>query len=166
MSASPEPDPYVVLGVSRTASDAEIRSAYLALVARYHPDRHQGNPLEDLASIRMAEINRAYQTLSDRERRAAYDRGTDGPGSGTGGPRNTTVVRVVAVLMVLPVLVSVGGLLIRVLVALVRIAVESTGWLRGTPFAAGLALLVATFLLIAFFRRRRSRRSRPQSPEA
>jgi hypothetical protein len=163
MSTPPEADPYLVLGVPRTASDAEIRSAYLALVARYHPDRHQGNPLEDLAGIRMAEINRAYQTLSKPEGRAEYDRGTGGSGTGAaGGPRNNRVMKTVALLMALPVLVSIGGLLIRAVVALVRIAVESTAWLRGTPFAVGLALLVAMLLLIALVRRRRGKR-RPLS---
>ena len=63
------PDPYAVLGVDRAASAAELRAAYRALVARYHPDRHQGNPLEDLASERMAEINQAYELLSDPARR-------------------------------------------------------------------------------------------------
>ena len=70
-----EPDPYSVLGVARTASDSEIRAAYRALVAKYHPDRHQGNPLEELAGARMTEINRAYEILSDPARRAAFDSG-------------------------------------------------------------------------------------------
>ena len=64
-----EPDPYAILGVAPTASEAEIRAAYRALVAKYHPDRHQGNPLEELASAKMAEINRAYEILSDPVRR-------------------------------------------------------------------------------------------------
>jgi curved DNA-binding protein CbpA len=159
MSASPEPDPYVVLGVSRTAPDAEIRAAYVALVTRYHPDRHQGNPLEDLAGIKMAEINQAYRTLSDPDRRAAYDQVAAGPGGGSGvGRRSSRAAKVVALLMALPVLVGLGGFLIRALVAIGRIAVESTAGLRGTPFAAGLALLVFASLLIALFRRRRRKR--------
>jgi hypothetical protein len=159
MSASPEPDPYVVLGVSRTASDAEIRSAYMALVTRYHPDRHQGNPLEDLAGIKMAEINRAYRTLSDSGRRAAYDRGSGGLDGMAGvGPRHARVAKVLALLMVLPVLVSLGGFLIRALVAVGRVVVESTAWLRGTPFAAALVLLVTVSLLVAFFYRRRGKK--------
>ena len=75
MMAKPEPDPYSVLGLARTAGDAEIRAAYHALVAKYHPDRYQGNPLEDLATEKLAEINRAYEILSDPARRADYDRG-------------------------------------------------------------------------------------------
>jgi curved DNA-binding protein CbpA len=75
MTPKTEPDPYSVLGVARTASDSEIRAAYHALVAKYHPDRHQGNPLEDLASEKVAAINRAYEILSDPARRADYDSG-------------------------------------------------------------------------------------------
>lgn len=67
------PDPYSVLGVARTASAAEIRAAYHALVAQYHPDRHQGNPLAGLASEKMIELNRAYEALSDPARRQFVD---------------------------------------------------------------------------------------------
>lgn len=60
MTPSAEPDPYAVLGVVRTATEHEIRAAYRALVARYHPDRHQDKPLKELASAKLAEINRAH----------------------------------------------------------------------------------------------------------
>lgn len=42
-------DPYKILGVSPTASDAEIKSAYKELVKKYHPDQYQDNPLADVA---------------------------------------------------------------------------------------------------------------------
>jgi len=72
--ATPEArDPYDVLGVPCTASAAEIRAAYHALVAQYHPDRHQGNPLAALASEKMVELNRAYEMLSDPARRNVVD---------------------------------------------------------------------------------------------
>lgn len=72
--ATPEgQDPYAILGVARTATPAEIRAAYHALVAQYHPDRHQGNPLATLASEKMIELNRAYETLSDPARRRLLD---------------------------------------------------------------------------------------------
>ena len=57
-------DPYEVLGVSRTASDSEIKSAYRELVKKYHPDNYADNPLADLASEKMKEINEAYDTIT------------------------------------------------------------------------------------------------------
>jgi curved DNA-binding protein CbpA len=61
------------LGVSRSASEQEIVHAYKTLVGRYHPDRHQGNELEDLAREKLASLNEAYETLSDEVKKAAYD---------------------------------------------------------------------------------------------
>src|SRR5882724_2566439 len=57
-------DPFEVLGVRRGATSDEIRTAYRQQVARYHPDKHRGNPLEDLAAAKLIEINRAYEALS------------------------------------------------------------------------------------------------------
>src|SRR5258706_5946755 len=57
-------DPFEVLGVRREATRDEIRTAYRQQVARYHPDKHKGNPLEDLAAAKLTEINRAYEMLS------------------------------------------------------------------------------------------------------
>jgi len=73
MVTSEARDPYEVLGVPRTATAAEIRAAYHALVAQYHPDRHQGNPLAALASEKMVELNRAYEALSEPSRRNVVD---------------------------------------------------------------------------------------------
>lgn len=66
---------YEQLGVRPTASAAEIRSAYLALARRYHPDRLVDVPLpeRERAAARMARINAAWAVLSDRQRRAQYD---------------------------------------------------------------------------------------------
>ncbi len=66
-------DFYAVLGVSRGASPKEITASYRKLAARYHPDRHQDNELQDLAEEKLTELNQAYDTLSDPDRRAAYD---------------------------------------------------------------------------------------------
>jgi curved DNA-binding protein CbpA len=61
-------NPYEILGVVRTATDAEIRRAYLALARRFHPDANPGG------EERMRLVNEAWAVLGDRSRRAAYDR--------------------------------------------------------------------------------------------
>lgn len=62
-------DPYKVLGVSRDASEEEIKKAYRDLARKYHPDNYATSPLADLAQEKMKEINEAYDTVM-RERRA------------------------------------------------------------------------------------------------
>lgn len=66
---------YRELGVSPSASAAEIRSSYLRLARQYHPDRLVGVPDAEraVATDRMARINAAWAVLSDRSRRAHYD---------------------------------------------------------------------------------------------
>lgn len=64
------PDYYRLLEVDRSASPEVIRKAYRVLAARYHPDSAGGRS----DARRMRELNEAYSTLSDPERRAAYDR--------------------------------------------------------------------------------------------
>jgi curved DNA-binding protein CbpA len=61
-------NPYTVLGVSPSSSDAEVRRAYVALARRFHPDLHGG------ADDRMREVNEAWSMVSDPQRRAEYDR--------------------------------------------------------------------------------------------
>ena len=57
-------DPYQILGVSRDASDKEIQKAYHNLVKKYHPDNYTSdNPLKDLATEKMQEINEAYDEI-------------------------------------------------------------------------------------------------------
>jgi molecular chaperone DnaJ len=63
-------DPYDVLGVSRTASADEIKSAYRRLARRYHPDV---NPGDNEAEEKFKEIGAAYSVLSDPDRRARFD---------------------------------------------------------------------------------------------
>jgi curved DNA-binding protein CbpA len=61
-------DHYGKLGVARTASHAEIRSAYRRMAQRLHPDTHGG-----VVSAEMVAINEAWRVLSDKGRRSAYD---------------------------------------------------------------------------------------------
>ena len=63
-------DFYEVLGVSRAASDAEIKKAYRKLAKKYHPD---SNPNDTVAAERFKEINEAYDVLSDPEKKKLYD---------------------------------------------------------------------------------------------
>ncbi|MBQ7726005.1 MAG: DnaJ domain-containing protein [Clostridia bacterium] len=67
-------DPYVVLGVSKNATDEEIKTAYRELARKYHPDHYADNPLSDLAAEKMKEINDAYDQIV-AERRGGKARG-------------------------------------------------------------------------------------------
>jgi molecular chaperone DnaJ len=75
-------DYYEVLGVDRQASEAEVKKAFRRLARQYHPDVNKAPEAE----TRFKEINEAYEVLSDREKRAMYDRfGHTGPQAGFGG---------------------------------------------------------------------------------
>jgi curved DNA-binding protein CbpA len=155
-------DPYAILGVGRNATEAEIRAAYLELVARYHPDKHTGNPLEGLAAEKMAGINRAYEVLSDPERRAAYDSGAgnfrvvSGPAwRRPGAARSSRAVKLVAILLALPLLLRFGRGLFRLLADGARAAYASLQGLRGTPVGLALALALVVLLVLLLVRRRR-----------
>src|SRR5690606_36398553 len=65
-----------VLGLDRGASDAEVRRAYRRLARRYHPGLNPGN---EEAARRYAEVAEAFETLSDPDRRRAYDSGEARP---------------------------------------------------------------------------------------
>ncbi len=56
-------DPYSILGVSRDASDEEIKKAYRTLARKYHPDNYAGTNLADVAEEKMKEINEAYDAI-------------------------------------------------------------------------------------------------------
>ena len=73
-------DPYEVLGISRGASEEEIKKAYRELAKKYHPDNYVNSPLADLAAEKMKEINEAYDTVM---------KGVQSGGFGTNGSEST-----------------------------------------------------------------------------
>lgn len=76
-------DYYEILGVSKNASDDEIKKAYRKLAIKYHPDK---NPGDKTAEAKFKEINEAHDVLSDKQKRARYDQfGHAGVGGAAGG---------------------------------------------------------------------------------
>ncbi|MEH3159542.1 MAG: J domain-containing protein [Sphingomonas taxi] len=72
-------DPYQTLGVARGASEADIKKAYRKLAKELHPDRNKDNPK---ASERFSQVTNAYDLLTDKDKRARFDRGEiDGDGN-------------------------------------------------------------------------------------
>jgi DnaJ-class molecular chaperone len=65
-------DPYAVLGVAKSATEADIKKAYRKLAKTWHPDQKPDDPT---AKEKFAEIGSAYELLSDKEKRGQYDRG-------------------------------------------------------------------------------------------
>ena len=72
---------YEILGVDKRASQDDLKSAYRKLAMKYHPDRNQGS---EEAAEKFKEINEANETLSDPQKRAAYDYELEHPGMGGG----------------------------------------------------------------------------------
>ena len=86
----PEPNHYAALGLDRRCTLAQIRAAYRLLAKRHHPDL---NPGSSAAVARTQELNAAYETLSDPERRAAHDRELDAPKKNSTSARPAKIQR-------------------------------------------------------------------------
>ncbi|HET9695312.1 MAG TPA: molecular chaperone DnaJ, partial [Terriglobales bacterium] len=83
MATNTKRDYYEVLGVTRTATEVEIKSAYRKLAMKYHPDK---NPDDPTAEEKFKECSEAYGILADAQQRARYDQfGHAGVGNGGGG---------------------------------------------------------------------------------
>lgn len=71
-------DPYQVLGVSKGASESEVKSAFRKLAKKYHPDQNADNPA---AKAKFGEVSQAYEIIGDKKKRGQFDRGEiDGEG--------------------------------------------------------------------------------------
>ena len=65
-------DPYSVLGVTKSASEKDIKSAFRKLAKKYHPDQNKDDPK---AQAKFAEVNQAYEIVGDAKKRVQFDRG-------------------------------------------------------------------------------------------
>jgi DnaJ-class molecular chaperone len=96
-------NPYDVIGIPRTAEEEAIKRAFRKKAKELHPDRNMSDPK---AQERFAELNQAYEILSDKEKRKQFDRGeiggdgksrfegfSGGPGRGQGGPSMDDIFR-------------------------------------------------------------------------
>ena len=81
-------DPYKVLGVSPNASSDEVKKAYRDLARKYHPDNYHDNPLADLASEKMKEINEAYDQITKSREQGGGSAYQYAPGGSAGGSRS------------------------------------------------------------------------------
>ncbi len=78
-------DPYSVLGVSRSASDGEIKKAYRELVKKYHPDKYADESMKNLASEKLKQINAAYDEIQRIKQGKSTGTGGNAYGGGYGG---------------------------------------------------------------------------------
>lgn len=69
-------DPYEILGVAKSASEADIKKAFRSLAKKHHPDKHAGDAA---AQKKFQEISAAYDILGDKDKRAQFDAGAIGP---------------------------------------------------------------------------------------
>lgn len=84
-------NPYEILGVSRNATEEEVKKAYRELARKYHPDNYVGSPLADLASEKMKEINEAYDTIMKNIHKRDKSTEDTSTSSESGGEERTSV---------------------------------------------------------------------------
>ena len=83
-------DPYQILGIPPTATDEEVKEAYRRLAKKYHPDNYTAdNPLADLATEKMQEVNEAYDAIKNERIDAKMKAGTNRQNAGSGGAGRT-----------------------------------------------------------------------------
>jgi hypothetical protein len=157
---SPEVDPFEVLGVRPGASHQQIRAAYREQVARYHPDKHRGNPLEQLAADKLRAINRAYEILTKGARARP-----SGPSGSSADPKARqarpdglsrlagTVGMVVAALF----LFRFGFGLMREFLVILRGAAMGVVWLVGLNPIFLIVVLLVLGMLAAYYLKARHR---------
>ncbi|MEG2372647.1 MAG: DnaJ domain-containing protein, partial [Hydrogenoanaerobacterium sp.] len=89
-------DPYQVLGIAPTATDDEVKTAYREMARKYHPDNYANNPLADLASEKMKEINEAYDAISEqRKNGSGYSSNAGGYSGGTSSSQFADIRRMI-----------------------------------------------------------------------
>ncbi len=103
-------DPYQVLGVPETATDAEIKRAYRDLARKYHPDNYHDNPLADLAQEKMKDINAAYEEINRRRSGGGNSHSSAGYGSSYGGTYQTYGQSSSSVLQQVRIAINTGNL--------------------------------------------------------
>lgn len=82
-------NPYEVLGVPEDADEATIKKAYRDLVKKYHPDKYVNNPLADLATEKLKEVNKAYDMLMNKGPSASYGYNSQGNYRNSGSYSNS-----------------------------------------------------------------------------
>lgn len=87
-------DPYEVLGISRNATDSEVKSAYRKLAKKYHPDNYNNSPLASVAEEKMKEINEAYDAISNERKGKGQANGANGGYAGANYTRSTEYINV------------------------------------------------------------------------
>ena len=78
-------DPYMILGISRNASDDEVKKAYRALCRKYHPDANIDKPNAEEAAAKFTEVQQAYDQIMEERKNGGAGAGFGGYGTGFGG---------------------------------------------------------------------------------